>query len=72
MLRWQADDALNQLIQRYYAGEGDLWELIRRQVDDELRRRQIEHGHYHMRFRKRGDAGYDVLIDDATNFAIDT
>jgi hypothetical protein len=71
MLRWQADEALNSLIRRYYAGEGDLWETIRRQVDDELRHRQIEHGQYHMRFRRRGNAGYDVLIEDASSFAID-
>jgi hypothetical protein len=71
MLRWQADVALNSLIRRYYTGEGDLWETIRRRVDDELRLRQIEHGHYHVRFRRCSDTGYDVLIEDASSFAID-
>ena len=72
MLRWQADEALTTLIRRYYAGEAGLWETIRRSVDDELRRRKIDRGHYHVRFRSRGDGGYDVLVEDAGDFAIDS
>ena len=69
MLRWPADDDLNELIRRYYAGETGLWETIRRRIDDELRRRQIEHGAYHIRLRVRADTGYDVQIDDAADYA---
>lgn len=71
MLRWQADEELCALLRRYYAGEGDLWGAIRQRVDDELRARRIDQGHYHVRFRRRGDAGYDVLIDDAAAFVAD-
>ena len=35
----------------------------------ELRRRQIEHGAYHIRLRARADSGYDVQIDDAGDYA---
>ena len=38
MLRWPADDELNALIRRYYAGEAGLWETIRQHIDDQLRR----------------------------------
>ena len=69
MLRWAADDELNELIRRYYGGEGGLWEAIRGRVDDELRRRQVTYGAYHIRLRKRADGGYDVLIDDASAYA---
>ena len=69
MLRWPADDALNALIRRYYRGEAQLWEDIRQQVDDELRRRQIVRGAYHIRLRARPDGGYDVQIDDASGYA---
>lgn len=69
MLRWPADDALNALIRRYYRGEAQLWEDIRQRVDDELRRRQIVHGAYHIRLRARPDGGYDVQIDDASGYA---
>ena len=69
MLRWPADDNLNELIRRYYAGEAGLWETIRQRIDDELRRLQIEHGAYHIRLRARPDTGYDVQIDDAGDYA---
>jgi hypothetical protein len=69
MLRWTADEALSALIRRYYAGEAGLWETIRGRVDDELRRRQLDHGRYHMRLRARGDGTYDILIEDAGEFA---
>jgi hypothetical protein len=69
MLRWPADKELNELIRRYYAGEAGLWEVIRQRVDDELRRRQINRGAYHIRLRARADAGYDVQIDDAGPYA---
>ena len=70
-LRWPADQALAELIRRYYKGEMGLWETIRRHVDDELRRRQIYRGAYHMRLLGRRDGGYDVLIEDATDYAIE-
>jgi len=69
MFRWAADDELNELIRRYYGGEAGLWGAIRGRVDDELRRRQIVRGAYHIRLRKRGDGGYDVQIDDASGYA---
>jgi hypothetical protein len=69
MLRWPADDDLNELIRRYYAGEAGLWESIRRRIDDELRQRLIERGAYHIRLRARADGGYDVQIDDAADYA---
>ena len=70
-LRWQADTALAGLIQRYYTGEMGLWETIRRRVDDELRRQQIDRGTYHLRLLSRGDGVYDVLIEDAADYAIE-
>lgn len=69
MLRWPADPELNELIRRYYAGDAGLWESIRQRVDEELRRRQIEQGAYHIRLRARADSGYDVQIDDASDYA---
>ena len=69
MLRWPADDDLNELIRRYYAGEAGLWESIRRRIDSELRLRLIERGAYHIRLRARPDSGYDVQIDDAADYA---
>jgi hypothetical protein len=71
MLRWPADDDLNELIRRYYAGEAGLWAIIRQRVDDELRRRAIERGAYHIRLLARADSGYDVRIDDAGAYAND-
>jgi hypothetical protein len=44
MLRWTADEGLNELLRRYYSGEAGLWEVIRQQIDEELRRRQVLHG----------------------------
>jgi hypothetical protein len=70
-LRWQADTALADLIRRYYTGEMSLWETIRRRVDDELRRQQLDRGTYHLRLLSRGDGVYDVLIEDATDYAIE-
>ena len=70
-LRWQADAALADLIKRYYTGEMDLWETIRRRVDDELRRQQIDRGTYHLRLLGRGGGVYDVLIEDASDYAIE-
>jgi hypothetical protein len=69
MLRWAADEELNALIRRYYTGEAGLWEAIRQRIDDELRRRKIVSGAYHIRLRHRDDGGYDVLIDDASAYA---
>jgi hypothetical protein len=69
MLRWPADEALNELIRRYYAGEAALWEAIRQHIDEELRRRQMLHGAFHIRLRGHDDGTYDVLIDDASAYA---
>ena len=69
MLRWTADDALAELIRRYYAGEAGLWAQIRQQIDDELRRRQLDHSYYHIRLRGQPDGGYDVLLEDAGDYA---
>jgi hypothetical protein len=69
MLRWTADESLSALIRRYYAGEAGLWETIRRHVDDELRRRQLDQSRYHLRLRTRDDGAYDILIEDAGQFA---
>jgi hypothetical protein len=70
MLGWPADESLNELIRRYYAGEAGLWESIRGRIDDELRQRQITRGAYHIRLRARADSGYDVQINDASDYAI--
>jgi len=69
MLRWTADNDLNELIRRYYAGEAGLWEAIRQRIDDELRRRMIERGAYHIRLHARADGSYDVQIEDAADYA---
>jgi hypothetical protein len=69
MVRWTADDALANLIRRYYAGEAGLWAEIRQQIDDELRRRRLDHSYYHIRLHGRGDGGYDVQLDDAAGYA---
>jgi hypothetical protein len=71
-LRWPADEALAVLIRRYYQGEMNLWETIRRHVDHELRRQQAERGTYHLRLLGRRDGGYDILIEDATDYAIES
>ena len=55
MLRWAADEELNALIRRYYMGEAGLWEAIRQHIDDELRRRGIANGAYHIRLLRRDD-----------------
>jgi hypothetical protein len=70
-LRWQADDELAELIRRYYKGQMNLWETIRRRVDAELRRQQIDRGSYHLRLLGRRDGGYDVLVEDAVDYAIE-
>ena len=69
MLSWPADEALNELIRRYYSGEAGLWSTICQRVNDELRGRGIEHGAYHIRLRANASGGYDVLIDDASEYA---
>jgi hypothetical protein len=71
LLRWPADEPLNQLIRRYYSGEVSLWDSIRGQVDAELRRRPVDHGLYHLRLIGRNDGGYDVLIEAADDYAIE-
>jgi len=70
-LRWTADDTLAELIRRYYQGEMILWETIRRRIDEQLRRQQIDRGTYHLRLLGRRDGGYDVLIEDAVDYAIE-
>jgi hypothetical protein len=70
MLRWIADDALGELLGRYYRGEAGLWPQIRSMVDEELLRHGIVRGAFHIRFRKRADDRYDVIIDDATGYEV--
>jgi hypothetical protein len=70
-LRWPADEPLNQLIRRYYTGEMSLWDSIRRRADAELRSRGIDRGFYHLRLLGRHDGGYDLLIEDADDYAIE-
>ncbi len=65
MIRWAADEALNEQIRRYYRGEAGLWAAIRQEIDQELRRRAVTRGAYHIRLLGRADGGYDVQIDDA-------
>lgn len=69
MIRWTADEELSTLIRSYYAGEAALWPAIRQRVDQELRRREITQGAYHIRLVKRASGDYDVLIDDAGPYA---
>jgi hypothetical protein len=69
MLRWPADDELNELIRRYYMGEAGLWLAIRERVDTELRRREIVRGAYHIRLHGQAGGGYDVQIEDASDYA---
>ncbi|HEX9369797.1 MAG TPA: hypothetical protein VF897_02275 [Roseiflexaceae bacterium] len=71
MIRWPADAELNDLIRRYYTGEAGLWVEIRQHIDDELRRRKIVRGAYHIRLRSRDDGRYDVLISDASGYEND-
>lgn len=68
-MRWPADEELNALIHRYYAGEAGLWGAIQQRVDDELRQRGVQAGAYHLRLRSRPGGGYDVQIDDADAYA---
>jgi hypothetical protein len=70
MLRWPADEELNDMIRRYYRGEAGLWAAIRARVDDELRRRAPGRGPYHLRLRSRPDGRYDVQIDDAAGYEV--
>lgn len=65
MLRWPADETLNDLIRRYYRGEAALWADIQSRVDAELRRRKAEGRGYHLRLLRRADGGYDVLAEPA-------
>jgi hypothetical protein len=69
MLRWDADQALNELIARYYAGEAGLWDQIRAAVDAELRRRGLAVTPRHIRLRRRAGGGYAVLLEDAEGYA---
>lgn len=69
MLRWEADEALSALIARYYGGEAGLWEEIRRAVDAELRRRGLAVTPRHMRLRRLAAGGYEVLLEDAADYA---
>jgi hypothetical protein len=69
MIRWTADEELSALIRTYYTGEAALWPAIRQRVDDELRRRAVSGGAYHIRLLKRADDAYDVLIEDAGPYA---
>jgi hypothetical protein len=65
VLRWPADELLNELIRRYYRGEAALWAAIQAHVDAELRRRNVAGRGFHMRLLRRADGGYDVLVEPA-------
>ena len=69
MLRWMADDELNELLRRYYRGEAGLWPAIRDYVAAELRRRGVE-GASHIRFRRR-ESGYEVIVEDASGYEVE-
>jgi hypothetical protein len=70
MLRYDADAELNALIARYYAGEAGLWEAIRTNVHEELRRRALPAAPRHFRLRKRGEGRYEVLVEDAEAYLV--
>lgn len=67
-MRWAATDELNALIRRYYTGEAALWAEIRARVDDELRRRGVARGAFHIRLLRREDGGYDVQVEGADEY----
>ncbi|HWQ14103.1 MAG TPA: hypothetical protein VNL77_14990 [Roseiflexaceae bacterium] len=69
MIHWDADEALNELIARYYAGEAGLWPAILRAVDAELRRRGLPVTPRHIRLRRRAAGGYTVALEDAAGYA---
>jgi hypothetical protein len=69
MLRWDADEALNTLIARYYAGEAGLWGQILQAVHEELRRRGLPAAPRHVRLRRLDAGGYAVLVEDAEGYA---
>lgn len=69
MIRWLADERLNELLRRYYGGEAGLWPAIRDSVAAELRRRGVE-GARHIRFR-RLETEYEVIVEDATGYEVE-
>ncbi|NOK62315.1 MAG: hypothetical protein GFH27_549331n54 [Chloroflexi bacterium AL-W] len=71
MLSWIADQELSELLQRYYRGEAGLWEAIRERVDHNLRERGATVVARHLRFRKKADGSYEVLVEDAPAYAVD-
>lgn len=71
MLSWIADQELSSLLQRYYKGEAGLWESIRERVEMKLRERGVSVVARHMRFRKKADGRYEVLVEDAPEYAVD-
>ena len=71
MLRWTADEALSALIWSYYAGEAravgnDTWSVLTTNCAAGSRSRPHAHT---LRLRARGDGTYDILIEDAGEFA---
>ena len=71
MFSWIADPELSSLLRRYYRGEAGLWEDIRERVEIELRERGVSVVARHMRFRKKADGSYEVLVEDAPEYAVD-
>jgi hypothetical protein len=65
MLRYDADEALDELIRRYYGGEAGLWGAIQAAVAEDLRRRGLPAAPRHLRLRRRADGGYEVIIEGA-------
>jgi hypothetical protein len=71
MMRWPADPTLNELIRRYYAGEAQTWPTIRAHIEEDMRKRGILIGAYHIRLRRQ-DAHYEIIIEDAQAYANDS
>lgn len=69
MLRFPADDELNTLIARYYAGEAGLWATIQARVHEELNHRGLPAAPRHFRLRRLAAGGYEVLVEDAEGYA---
>lgn len=70
MVRWTADESLQDLLRRYYRGEALLWEEIRQRVDAELVQRGATGRAYHIRFRLRSDDGYDIIVEEADAYRV--
>jgi hypothetical protein len=68
-LRWTLNAELVALVRRYYRGEAALWPTICAQIENQLRQQSATVGAYHLRFQLRPDDGYDVIVEDASDYA---